>query len=140
MIKSTLFLILPLIVSVAFAQESGTIELEIKNWEGDLIDPFGTKIIVYQNNESIQEIELESNPQKISNLPIGSSYSFEVIRHGIIIPANKYVDLHSASESIVISIPSDGGMKFNVFYKDGYAPVSGAVSFHKIIRRNSSSF
>ncbi|MFB5609700.1 MAG: polysaccharide deacetylase family protein, partial [Nitrosarchaeum sp.] len=69
--------------------------------------------------------EMISNPETIS-LPKGHTYKIEVYVNGIYGDVG-YIDLKTNQEKININIPLSGGLQFNVFYKDGKTPISGAT-------------
>ncbi len=111
----------------ANSESIGSIEIQIKKWDGELLDPSEISVLVYQNGNSLfRNIQLETNPQIISELPLGQKYSFEVIRHDINYPISNKVTLDSFLKKMVLKIPPEGGMKFNVFYKDGSTPINNA--------------
>jgi hypothetical protein len=111
----------------ANSESVGAIEIQVKKWDGDLLDPSEISVLVYQNGNSLfRDIQLETNPQTISDLPLGQKYSFEVIRHDMNYPITHKVILDSVLKKIELKIPSEGGMKFNVFYNDGSTPINNA--------------
>ncbi len=111
----------------ANSESIGEIEIQVKKWDGDLLDPSEISVLVYQNGNSLfRNIQLETNPQIISELPLGQKYSFEVIRHDMNYLITNKVTLDSVLKKIELKIPSEGGMKFNVYYKDGNTPINNA--------------
>jgi len=135
-------LIIPLITLVLFgslngySEEFGAIEIQVKDWTGDLIDPSDTKIIVYQDKNSVfKTVQLSTNPITIEKIPQDHNYSFEVIRHGIHIDASNSILLNSNLEKTVLTIPPVGGIKFKIFYNDGYTQIPNA----KIIIRSTDN-
>ena len=123
-------------ISNAYAQEMGSIEIQVNEWAGDLINPDYTKIVIYQDKSSVfTTLNLSTNPQIITGIPQGHNYSFEIVRHGIHIPTSNIVSLNSDLEKTVITIPPEGGMKFKVYYNDGYTPISEA----KVVIRSTSN-
>ena len=136
--------IIPLIAIVLFgslngySEEFGAIEIQVKDWEGDISSPEGITIILYQENKSLfKEIELQTNPQTISEIPLEHNYSFEVIKHDINFPLSDKIFLDSPLKKIDLKIPMEGGMKFNVFHKDGYTPIENAIVTIKSPNGNS---
>ncbi len=126
-------LIIPLFTLVLFgslngySEEFGAIEIQVKDWSGDISSPEGITVIIYQENKSLfKEIELQTNPQTISEIPLEHNYSFEVIKHDINFPLSNKVFLDSSLKKIDLKIPMEGGMKFSVFHKDGYTPIENA--------------
>jgi len=136
--------IIPLITLVLFgtlngySEEFGAIEIQVKDWNGDISSPEGITVIIYQENKLLfKEIELQTNPQTISEIPLEHNYSFEVIKHDINFPMSNKVFLDSSLKKIDLKIPLEGGMKFNVFHKDGYTPVENAKVTIKSSNGNS---
>jgi peptidoglycan/xylan/chitin deacetylase (PgdA/CDA1 family) len=134
--------IIPLIALVLFgnlygySQEFGSIEIQVKDWTGDLIDPADTKIIIYQDKDTIfKTVQLSTNPLTIEKIPQGHNYSFEIQRHGIHIDANKSILLNSNLEKTVLTIPPVGGIKFKIVYNDGYTQIPNA----KIVIRSTDN-
>ena len=112
-------------ISNAYAQEMGSIEIQVNEWNRDLISTDDTKIVIYQDKNLVfTTLNLSTNPQIITGIPQGHIYSFEIVRHGIHIPTSNVVSLNSDLEKTVIIIPPEGGMKFKVYYSDGYTPIS----------------
>ena len=135
-------LIIPLITLVLFgtlngySEEFGAIEIQVKDWTGDLIDPSDTKIIIYQDKNSVfKTVQLSTNPITIEEIPQEHNYSFEVIRHGIHIDTSNSILLNSNLEKTVLTIPPVGGIKFKIFYNDGYTQIPNA----KIIVRSTDN-
>jgi len=135
-------LIIPLITFVLFgtlngySEEFGAIEIQVKDWTGDLIDPSDTKIIIYQDKNSVfKTVQLSTNPIIIEEIPQEHNYSFEVIRHGIHIDTSNSILLNSNLEKTVLTIPPVGGIKFKIFYNDGYTQIPNA----KIIVRSTDN-
>jgi len=123
-------------ISNAYAQEMGSIEIQVNEWNRDLISTDDTKIVIYQDKSSVfTTLNLSTNPQIITGIPQGHNYSFEIVRHGIHIPTSNIVSLNSDLEKTVITIPPEGGMKFKVYYNDGYTPISEA----KVVIRSTSN-
>ena len=111
----------------AYAEETQTIEIEIKYTNGDRVDFSGTKIIVYQdfNKIPILEKKLTGNLDSIS-VEKYHKYKIEVYVNGIFADVG-YIQLDESSVKIDLSIPMSGGIEFNVFYKNGATPIKGAT-------------
>jgi len=123
-------------ISNAYAQEIGSIEIQVKDWTGDLIDPSDTKIIIYQDKNSVfKTVQLSTNPLTIEGIPKDHNYSFEIIRHGIRIDESNSILLNSNLEKTILTIPPVGGIKFKIFYNDGYTPIPNA----KIVIRSTDN-
>ncbi len=111
----------------ALAQESETIEVEIKYTNGDRADFNGMRLIVYQDfsKEPLLEKNMISNPDVIT-VPENHRYKIEVYTNGIFGDV-EYVQLGNTSKKVIISIPITGGIQFEVFYKNGETPIEGAT-------------
>lgn len=135
-IMSLLSCLVFIAISNAYAQEMGSIEIQVNEWNRDLISPDDTKIVIYQDKNLVfTTLNLSTNPQIITGIPQGHIYSFEIVRHGIHIPTSNVVSLNSDLEKTVIIIPPEGGMKFKVYYSDGYTPISEA----KVVVRSTNN-
>jgi len=126
-------LIIPLLTLVlignlyGYSEEFGSIEIQVEDWSGDISNYEGIKVLIYQENKDLfKEIQLQTNPQTISELPLEHNYSFEVIKHDINFRMSNKIFLDSSLEKIDLKIPLEGGIKFNVFHKDGFTPVENA--------------
>jgi len=120
----------------ANSESGGSIEIQVKDWTGDLIDPSDTKIIIYQDKNSVfKTVQLSTNPLTIEEIPKDHNYSFEIIRHGIRIDESNSILLNSNLEKTVLTIPPVGGIKFKIFYNDGYTPIPNA----KIVIRSTDN-
>ncbi len=124
-------LIIPLFTLVLFgtlngySEEFGAIEIQVRDWTGDLIDPSDTKIIIYQDKNSVfKTVQLSTNPIIIEEIPKEHNYSFEVIRHGIHIDTSNSILLKSNLEMTILKIPPVGGIKFKIFYDDVYTHIT----------------
>jgi len=102
-----------------FAQETGSVTLQIKDFGDALVDPYGVSVKIYQDdkNNLYKIMALKQNPQVISGLPSGHEYYFEVLRHSI--PSGITLKQELGDKTIDITIPNAGGIKFNVSYSDG---------------------
>jgi hypothetical protein len=111
----------------SYSEELETLQVEIKYTNGDRIDAYQTKYVVYQDNEKtpILEKNLDTNPVSIL-LPQDHRYKVEVFVNGIFSEIG-YVELKDEPEKLDINIPLPGGLKFNVFFEDGETPLQNAV-------------
>lgn len=120
----------------AYSEEFGAIEIQVKDWTGDLIDPSDTKIIIYQDKNSVfKTVQLSTNPIIIEKIPKEHNYSFEVIRHGIHVDTSNSILLQSNLEETILKIPPVGGIKFKIFYDDRYTHIPNA----KIVIRSTDN-
>ena len=126
---SALSILFSLVLSlgVVYSEESNLLQIEVKYTNGDRIDAYQTTFKVYQDNDKtpIVEKELETNPETIS-LPINHKYKVEVYVNGMFAEVG-YVELKESSEQLDVNIPLPGGLKFNVFFKDGETPIENVV-------------
>ena len=135
MINSYIFKILAFFVlfSIAFsfnhayAEESQSLQIEVKYTNGDRIDAYQTNYKIYQDSDKnpFLEKQLESNPETVS-LPKDHRYKVEVFVNGMFSEVG-YIDLKENSEKLEIKIPLPGGLKFNVFFEDGETPIEDAT-------------
>jgi len=111
----------------AYSEESETLQIEIKYTNGDRIDTYQTKYIIYQDYEKtpILEKKLDSNPDSVI-LPQDHKYKVEVYVNGMFSEVG-YVELQNESEKLDMNIPLPGGLKFNVFFEDGEKPIDDAI-------------
>ena len=111
----------------AYGEESSSLQVEIKYTNGDRIDAYQTKYVIYQdsNKNPFLEKTLETNPESIM-LPKDHRYKVEVYVNGMFYEVG-YVDLKNPEEKLEINIPLPGGLKFNVFFEDGETPIDGAI-------------
>ena len=116
-----------LLISSAYADVTGELEIEIKYTSGDRLDTYQAKYLVYQDDDHtpILEKNLENNPDTLV-LPQGHDYTVEVYVNGIFAETSS-VKLIDDYEKLEIGIPGSGGLKFNVFYADGETPVDNAL-------------
>ena len=128
--KLCAFLILLSIVfpiSWAYSEESEKLQIEIKYTNGDRIDTYQAKYVIYQDHDTtpILEKNLEANPDHIT-LPNDHKYKVEVFVNGIFSDVG-FVELRNEPEKLNIDIPLSGGLKLNVFFADGETPINNAV-------------
>lgn len=130
--KFTLIAVLAMfcvILPQAFAQEKiGTLDVFIKNENNDRIFPQGVLVKIYKDLETkpLQEIQsFEANPFVISSLPLNHRYKIEIYMNSMYADTG-FVDMKKEKENLEITIKNTGGMRFDVFYKDGETPLPGA--------------
>lgn len=114
-------------IEYAFAEESQSLQIEVKYTNGDRIDAYQTNYVVYQdsNKSPFLEKELETNPETIT-LPKDHRYKVEVYVNGMFSEVG-YVELDDEPNKLEVTIPLPGGLKFNVFFDDGETPIEGAT-------------
>ncbi|HET8720266.1 MAG TPA: polysaccharide deacetylase family protein, partial [Candidatus Nitrosotenuis sp.] len=108
----------------AFAQEqTGTLEVFIKNESNDRAPPENTFVKIYQDQNTVpyQTLDpLESNPFKTS-LPMGHSYKVEVYVDSIYAGV-AFANMNQNQVKLDIPIRNSGGIRLTVYYSDGYTP------------------
>ncbi len=111
-------------VNSVFAQESSTIEVEVKYTNGDKASFEELKIVAYQdfNKDPIVIQKMTSNPDFIT-VPKNHKYKIEIYSNDIFGDV-QYIQLNNNSEKIEIKIPLSGGIKFEVYYKNGQIPIN----------------
>ena len=109
----------------AYAEESQTVEVLIKYRNGDVADYNGMKLLVYQDFDKsvFLEKQLESNPYFIT-VPENHKYKIEVYANGVYAGV-EFIQVNTNSEEIEFRIPLSGGVKFDIFYEDGFTPIEG---------------
>ena len=114
-------------ISSAYSEESEKLQIEIKYLNGDRIDTYQAKYVIYQDHDKtpILEKNLETNPDHIT-LPNNHQYKVEVFVNGIFSEVG-FLELHNDPEKLNIDIPLSGGLKFNVFFADGETPMENVV-------------
>lgn len=128
MIKPILFFVLPLLVFVpvaASAQNAGSIEVFIKSESGDRVAPSGLSLKVFKDlgTAPLQEMTpVNENPATIRSLPVNHRYKIEVYMNSMYAGVG-FIDLKTSHENLEIPIKNTGGMRLNVFYKDGQTPL-----------------
>ena len=131
--KINYFIIIFAMVSISivsfetvFAEQTQTVEVEIKYTNGDRADFNGMKLVVYQdfNKEIFLEKQLENNPDFIT-VPENHRYKIEVYANGMYADVG-YLQADDTSKYIQINIPLSGGLKFEIFYEDGETPIENA--------------
>ena len=112
----------------SFAEDTGTIELDLKFQNGDRVVTYQTVLEIFQDDidEPYQIIEFpESNPYMIESLPLGHTYTVKVYLNDMF-AEQSFIILDEPTEELKIFIPLQAGMTFSVFYNDGSTPIEGA--------------
>ena len=119
------FLLLVSLIPLAFSDSESDLEIEIKDWEGELLGPYGLKAIIYQdgNFEYKQIIELEKNPFLITDLEKKAQYRIEIIGDGMVI-GEKNFSLEKQKGPLLIQTAPGGSIKFQIMYNDGFSPIN----------------
>jgi len=114
---------------LSFAEETGSIKVDIKYINGDRLDTWQTTIQVFQDNSDTSFVTIESpkfNPYLIDSLPLGHKYTAKVYVNNMF-AGESFLNLEESEEHLAIGIPLSGGMKFLVYYDDGQTPIEGAT-------------
>lgn len=108
-------------------QNTGTIELMIKNSNGDRVstDAITVKVFKSYDKTALQEISLESNPINISSLPLGQRYRVEVYMNGMYAQTT-FVNLEKELVHADSTIRNPGGMHLSIYYNDKTTPIPNA--------------
>ncbi len=112
----------------SFAENTGTIELELRYENGDRINTYQTVLKIFQDkiNEPFRIIEFpESNPYVIESLPLDHKYTVKVYVNDMF-AEQSFIILDESKEKLEILIPLQAGMRFIVLYNDGSTPIEGA--------------
>lgn len=111
----------------AFGESNGEINLLIKYDNGVKASVESTTLKIYKDNEqtSFREIVVQSNPINISDLPLNHKYKIELYYNDQF-QSTEYYDVKKLKNDFDITIKLPGGIKFEVFYKDGQTPIKNA--------------
>ncbi len=116
------FLLAPMLVfffiitgsTLSFAEETGSIELEIKYTNLDRISNYQTVLQVFQDNGDSPYVTIEfpeSNPYLIDSLPLGHKYTVKVYVNNMF-AGTGFLNLEETEGQIKINIPLQGGYRF----------------------------
>ena len=112
----------------SFAENTGTIELELRYENGDRISTYQTVLKIFQDKiiEPLRIIEFpESNPLMIESLPLDHKYTVKVYVNDMF-AEQSFIILDEFKEKLEIRIPPQAGMKFTILYNDGSTPIERA--------------
>lgn len=127
---SLIFILLVLHPILSYAdQGTGSIQVDVKYTNGDRADSYGMVLKIYQDFTKTPYKVIESlpdNPYSIPSLPIGHRYAIEAYVDSMYASVG-YVNLQSNQQRLDMTIPLSGGMRFDVFFKDGTTPLEGAT-------------
>jgi len=115
--------------SLSFAEETGSIKVDIKFLNGDRLDTWQTTIQVFQDNSDTSYVTIEIpefNPYLIDSLPLGHKYTVKVYVNNMF-AGQSFLNLEESEQHLPVNIPLSGGMRFIVFYDDGQTPIEGAI-------------
>ncbi|TBR24445.1 MAG: hypothetical protein EPO63_03895, partial [Candidatus Nitrosotenuis sp.] len=109
-------------------QNTGSVEVTIKNENGDRVTPDSLSVKVYQDFSNVPFKEITSlldNPFVVDSLPLGHKYKFEVYMNDLYGDA-AFIDLQKSPGKLEIIIKNTGGLRLSVFYSDGETPLANA--------------
>jgi peptidoglycan/xylan/chitin deacetylase (PgdA/CDA1 family) len=126
-IKLTLLVLSAVIFVIpveSFAQSSGSIEVFVKNENGDRVPSDGLSVKVFRDQSTIplRDLSVRENPLIIDSLQTNQHYKVEVYANSMYAGVG-FVDLKTPYERVEITIKNSGGMRLGVFYKDGSTPL-----------------
>ncbi|MFB5615256.1 MAG: hypothetical protein ACE5RI_09240, partial [Candidatus Nitrosomaritimum yanchengensis] len=113
---------------LSFAEETGSINLEIRFENGDRISNSQTVLKIFQDNDDTpyRTIEFpESNPYTIDSLPLGHKYTVKAYVNDMF-AEERFLELNKSTMQMQMFIPLQAGMQFKILYNDGYTPISNA--------------
>ncbi|WKT57366.1 polysaccharide deacetylase family protein [Candidatus Nitrosotenuis chungbukensis] len=113
---------------ISYQQNTGSVEVTIRNENGDRVTPDLLSVKVYQDFSSVPFKEITSlidNPLVVDSLPLGHRYKFEVYMNSLYGDV-AFVDLQKSQDKVEIVIKNPGGIRLSVFYGDGETPLTNA--------------
>ena len=115
--------------TLSFAEETGSIDLEIKFVNNDRISNWQTVLEIFQDNDTnpYRIIEFpESNPYVIDSLPLDHKYTVKIYVNDMY-AEQAFVFLKETKAQMNVFIPLQGGMQFVVLYNDGSTVIQDAT-------------
>ena len=122
---STFLSLILLNYPLSFAEETGSIDLQIKFVNNDRISNWQTVLKIFQDKDTnpYRIIEFpESNPYVIDSLPLDYKYTVEVYVNDMY-AGEGFLWLKDTTAQMDVTIPLQAGMQFFVYYSDGYTPI-----------------
>ena len=113
----------------AHAETAGSIAVSLSYSNGDIADYWPVSLKIYQDAGAVPYREIKSlsgNPFNIVSLPIAHQYKIEAYVNGLH-ASDSYVELQQLHQDLNIKLPLSGGMRLDVFYKDGVTPIPNAT-------------
>jgi len=132
------FLLVPILVfffaitgsTLSFAEEMGSIEVEIEYTNGDKLNTWQTTVKVLQDDGDDAYTIIENpktNPFLIESLPLGYKYTVEVYVNNMFAQSSFLKKLEESEAKLKVIIPLSGGYRFFVLYDDGQTPIKDAT-------------
>ena len=114
---------------LAPTQDTSLITVTLAYVGGDRAYSSTMALKVYQDaNQTVyRDIEsISANPFDIASLPVDHKYKIEVYANGMYSNVG-YVDLQKTPQKLTLHLPLPGGLQPQIFYNDGYTPISNAT-------------
>jgi len=133
--KKIILVIIPIFLIIfsstpqIYAQQTGSISVDVKYQNGDRVDFSEMNFIVFRSDETTPFLEFflaSNNPQIIDSLPLGHKYKIQVYINNMF-ASQDFVNLQSSFAQLELPVPLSGGMRFDVYYNDGFTPIEGAT-------------
>jgi len=115
--------------TLSFAEETGSIDLEIKYVNNDRISNWQTVLKIFQDNDTnpYRIIEFpESNPYVIDSLPLDHKYTIKIYVNDMYTDEG-FLLLKDSTAKMNVSIPLQAGMQFKILYKDKNITIQDAT-------------
>lgn len=122
-----------LLMQNSFAvEETGNMDLLLKYENGNKASIDSTILKIYKDSEKtpLREIPVQSNPISITGLPLDHKYKIEVYYNDHFQSVD-YYDLKKTKNNFEMTVKLPGGIKLEIFYKDGQTPIPKANIFFK---------
>jgi len=110
-------------------EDTGSIEVEIRYTNGELINNRQTVLQVFQDKSDSPYVTVkfpESNPYLIDSLPLGHKYKVKVYVNNMYATTG-FLNLEEMEAQLNLNIPLRGGYRFVVLYNDDFSPIKGAT-------------
>ncbi|MCH7967269.1 MAG: polysaccharide deacetylase family protein [Thaumarchaeota archaeon] len=115
--------------TLSFAEETGSIDLEIKFVNNDRISNWQTVLKIFQDGDinPYRIIEFpESNPYVIDSLPLDHKYTVKIYVNDMY-AGEGFLSLKDATAKMDVGIPLQAGMQFIVLYNDNETAIQDAT-------------
>jgi len=129
LVPSIVFFFVIVGLPISFAEETGSIEIEIRYTNLDRINNYQTVLQVFQDDGDSPYVTIEfpeSNPYLIDSLPLGHKYTVEVYVNNMFAETG-FHNLEETEGQIKLNIPLQGGYRFIALYNDNETPIEGAT-------------
>jgi len=127
---STFLSLILLNTPLSFAEETGSIDLEIKYENNDRISNWQTVLKIFQDDDEINPYRIieipKSNPYVIDSLPLDHKYTVKIYVNDMY-AGEEFLWLKDTKVKMNVLIPLQAGMQFVVYYNDGSTPIQDAT-------------